>query len=52
MRQRLTQEVQTKIVEEVSRWTGLHVASVHVIFKNMVAPATTGSASDVEVETF
>lgn len=46
------EEVQTKIVEEVSRWTGLHVASVHVIFKNMVAPATTGSASDVEVETF
>lgn len=32
------EEVQTKLVEEVSRWTGLHVASVHVIFKDLIAP--------------
>lgn len=31
------EEVQTKLVEEVSRWTGLHVASVHVIFKDLIA---------------
>lgn len=30
------EEIQTKIVEEVSKLTGLHVASVHVIFKNLV----------------
>lgn len=29
------EEVQTKIVEEITRLTGLHVASVHVIFKGL-----------------
>jgi uncharacterized alkaline shock family protein YloU len=32
------EEVQNKIAEEVSRWTGLHVAAVHVIFKNLILP--------------
>jgi uncharacterized alkaline shock family protein YloU len=31
------EEIQTKLAEEVSRWTGLHVASVHVIFKELIA---------------
>lgn len=30
------EEIQTKLTEEVSRWTGLHVASVHVIFKELI----------------
>ncbi len=30
------EEVQNKIVREVSAWTGLHVSSVHVIFKNLI----------------
>ena len=30
------EEIQTKLVEEMSRWTGLHVASVHVIFKDLI----------------
>lgn len=30
------EEIQTKIVEEVTSLTGLHVASVHVIFKNLI----------------
>ena len=30
------EEIQVKIVEEISRWTGLHVASVHVVFKGLV----------------
>lgn len=34
------EEVQTKLAEEVSRWSGLHVAVVHVIFKNMIVPAS------------
>ena len=32
------EEVQTKLTEEVSRWTGLHVAQVHVIFKELISP--------------
>jgi len=32
------EEIQTRLVEEVSRWTGLHVASVHVIFKDVIVP--------------
>lgn len=34
------EEIQTQLAEEVSRWTGLHVASVHVIFKNLIPPQT------------
>lgn len=30
------EEIQTCLVEEVSRWTGLHVATVHVIFKDII----------------
>lgn len=33
-----SEEIQTKLVEEISRWSGLHVAVVHVIFKNMIIP--------------
>lgn len=32
------EEIQTQLSEEVSRWTGLHVASVHVIFKALISP--------------
>lgn len=32
-----SEEVQTRLVEEISLWTGLHVASVHVIFKDLIA---------------
>lgn len=31
------EEVQTKVVEEIVKLTGLHVSSVHVVFKNLVA---------------
>ena len=30
------EEIQTKIAEEVTKLTGLHVSSVHVVFKNVV----------------
>ncbi len=30
------EEIQSKIVEEISAFTGLHVGSVHVIFKNLI----------------
>jgi len=30
------EEIQTKIVEDITKLTGLHVAAVHVIFKNLL----------------
>lgn len=32
------EEVQEKMVEEISKWSGLHVSSVHVIFKDLIPP--------------
>ena len=32
------EEVQEKLVEEITKWTGLHVSSVHVLFKDLVYP--------------
>lgn len=32
------EEIQSKVAEEVTKLTGLHVASVHVVFKNVVNP--------------
>ena len=33
------EEAQNKLTEEITRWTGLHVASVHIIFKNLLLPS-------------
>lgn len=41
------EEVQNRIVEELSRSTGLHVASVHVIFKDLIAPPPPEAATTV-----
>lgn len=32
------EEIQTKVTEEVTRLTGLHVSSIHVVFKNLNPP--------------
>jgi uncharacterized alkaline shock family protein YloU len=32
------EEIQSKIAQEVSRLTGLHVSCVHVVFRNLVLP--------------
>ncbi len=32
-----SEEIQAKVAEEVSLWSGLHVASVHVVFKDLIA---------------
>ncbi|MBM3208376.1 MAG: Asp23/Gls24 family envelope stress response protein [Chlamydiae bacterium] len=40
------EEVQMKILEEVSSFTGLHVASVHVVFKNLFCPKQQQQAQD------
>lgn len=48
------EELQKKIVEAISRWTGLHVASVHVIFKDLILDSSEDSnVMDSEIqETF
>ncbi len=33
------EEVQTAIVAEIVEWTGLHVGSVHVVFKDLIVPS-------------
>jgi uncharacterized alkaline shock family protein YloU len=32
------EEIQNKILQDISRLTGLHVGSVHVVFKNLISP--------------
>ena len=32
------EEIQSKLAEEITRWTGLHVSSIHVIFKSLILP--------------
>ena len=44
------EEIQSKVVEEVSAWTGLHVASVHVVFKDLLLAAGEEEAEKEEVE--
>ncbi len=34
------EEIQTKLVQEITRLTGLHVACVHVVFKSLISEAT------------
>ena len=31
------EEIQTKIAEEITKLTGLHVATIHVVFKNVIS---------------
>jgi uncharacterized alkaline shock family protein YloU len=33
------EEVQSMLAEEITRWTGLHVSSIHVIFKSLILPS-------------
>ena len=42
------EEIQTKIAEEVSQWTGLHVASVHVVIKDLILQPTQKPAEEME----
>ncbi|MCX6988295.1 MAG: Asp23/Gls24 family envelope stress response protein [Chlamydiae bacterium] len=40
------EEVQMKILQEISLYTGLHVSHVHVIFKNLIAPKPRPATED------
>lgn len=44
------EEIQEKLVEEVSKLTALHVSSVHVIFKDLIlqSPEKTSPSSEFE----
>jgi uncharacterized alkaline shock family protein YloU len=44
------EEIQEKMVEEISKMTGLHVSSVHVIFKDLMIPQAAPSAEPAENE--
>lgn len=33
-----SEEIHLKLSEEITRWTGLHVSSVHVVFKDLISP--------------
>lgn len=49
------EEIQSKVVKEISALTGLHVASVHVIFKNLITqrdqdPENTQEEKPIEEE--
>lgn len=38
------EEIQTKVAEEITKLTGLRVASIHVVFKNIIPPSQTAAA--------
>jgi uncharacterized alkaline shock family protein YloU len=38
-------EIQSKVAEEITRLTGLHVSCVHVVFKNLITPEPPTSSS-------
>ncbi len=38
------EEIQTKVIKEISRLTSLHVASIHVVFKNLISIKTASIA--------
>jgi uncharacterized alkaline shock family protein YloU len=45
-----SEEIQEKVVQEVTHFTGLHVSSVHVIFKNLVSPFAKEETTEEIVE--
>jgi uncharacterized alkaline shock family protein YloU len=44
------EEIQNAIAQEMSHLTGLHVSSVHVIFKNLILPKPEGALNPEEVQ--
>lgn len=40
-------EVQAKVVQEITKLTGLHVASVHVVVKGLVAPQAAKESGEI-----
>jgi uncharacterized alkaline shock family protein YloU len=47
-----SEEIQSKISEEITQWTGLHVSSIHVVFKDLIALQETTEEEPKQAETF
>lgn len=45
------EEIQTKIAQEITRLTGLHVSSVHVVFKNVISEEHAKKISQQQTQT-
>lgn len=45
-----SEEIQAKVVKEITDLTGLHVACVHVVFKNLIIPTREGEEKIVIAE--
>lgn len=41
------EEIQNKILQDISRLTSLHVGTVHVIFKNLISPKAKGGIEEI-----
>ncbi len=46
------EEIQEKLIEEISKWTGLHVSSVHVIFKDLIVETPEEAAAPLQTGEF
>ncbi len=44
------EEIQTKTVEEITKITGLHVSSIHVVFKNVISPEHADKMSQISTQ--
>ena len=42
------EEIQSKLSKAISHWTGLHVASIHTIFKNLILPPIAKEKEEAE----
>jgi uncharacterized alkaline shock family protein YloU len=42
------EEIQSKIAEEITKLTGLHVAAVHVVFKNVISEEQASKANTTQ----
>ncbi len=42
------EEIQTKIADEITNLTGLHVASIHVVFKNVISEEQAAKANTAQ----
>jgi uncharacterized alkaline shock family protein YloU len=41
-----SEEIQMCLVEQISKWTGLHVGSVHIIFKDLILASSETAAEE------
>jgi uncharacterized alkaline shock family protein YloU len=47
-----SEEIHLKLNEEITKWTGLHVASIHIVFKELIAPMESSEESSKKDEAF